>query len=159
MSDASSYMNGPAYYSLSLVLWGIALVMTAGAIIGAIFFVTRRKKIKSLASLKIIEKKPIDLDALKTKYLGLIDQAERNYNDHKIKSSVAHQHFSLTVRLFYAEALGFHANILTLSDLKKTNYTMLIETIEKLYPDEFNTLEKGSVATAAENARRLVRNQ
>ena len=96
------------------------------------------------------------MNALKQKYLGLIDQAERNYNDHKIKASVAHQHFSLIVRLFYCEAVGFHAEVMSLRDLKRSNYTKLIETIENLYPDEFDTLEKGSVKTAAEKARKLV---
>ncbi len=159
MSDVNVYMNGPIYYNITSVIFGILLVSLACLIVAIVFFITRKKQIKSLASLKITEKKPIDMDALKTKYLGLIDQAERNYNDHKIKASVAHQHFSLIVRLFYAEAMGFHADILTLTDLKKTNYTMLIETIEKLYPDEFDTLEKGSVSKSAEDARRLVRNQ
>jgi hypothetical protein len=45
---------------------------------------------------------------------------------------------------------------MTLDDLKKSTYTQLIKTIEKLYPDEFDTLEKGSVKDAAANARKLV---
>jgi len=159
MSDISDLMYGPIYYDASWLLLGVLLFLIVVLIIGAIIYFTRKKEVKTLKSLKVSQAKPIDMEALKKKYIGLIDQSERDFNNHRIKASVAHQHFSIIVRLFYAEGLGFHADILTLSDLKKTNYTMLIDTIEDLYPDEFDTLEKGSVAKAAENARRLVRNQ
>ncbi len=159
MSDADNYMYGPLYYDISWVLLGILLLLIVIAIVVLIFYITRKKEVKTLKSLKVTPAKKVDMDSLKKKYIGLIDQAERDFQNHRIKASVAHQHFSLIVRLFYAEGLGFHADILTLTDLKKTNYTMLIDTIEGLYPDEFDTLEKGSVAKAAENARRLVRNQ
>jgi len=159
MYDVSDLMYGPIYYDLMWLLLGFFIFAIGVAIIVTIFYITRKKEIKTLKSLKVSPIKKVDLEALKKKYIGLIDQAERDFNNHRIKASVAHQHFSIIVRLFYAEGLGFHADILTLTDLKKTNYTMLIDTIEGLYPDEFDTLEKGSVATAAENARRLVRNQ
>ena len=159
MSDGSEFMYGPLYYDNSWLFLGTLFLSIAFIIIATIFYVTRKKQIKSLKTLKVQEPKVIDMDALKQKYIGLIDQAERDFENHRIKSSVAHQHFSMIVRLFYAEAIGIHADFLTLSDLRKTSYTMLIDTIESLYPDEFDTLEKGSVATAAENARRLVRNQ
>ena len=159
MSDISNLMYGPLYYDVSWVLLGLLLLAIAVAIIAMIFYFTRKKEVKTLKSLKVTQAKPLDMEALKKKYIGLIDQSERDFQNHRIKASVAHQHFSIIVRLFYAEGMGFHADILTLTDLKKTNYTMLTDTIEGLYPDEFDTLEKGSVATAAENARRLVRNQ
>ena len=156
MSDASKYMYGPLYYAFGWTIVGILFLLLAIGLIVLILFLTRKKPIKSLATLRIQQPKIVDLNALKQKYIGLIDQAERNFNDHKIKASVAHQHFSLIVRLFYGEAVGFHADIMTLNDLKRSNYKKLIETIENLYPDEFDTLEKGSVKTAAEKARKLV---
>ncbi len=159
MSDISNLMYGPLYYDVSWLLLGLLLLVIAVAIISMIFYFTRKKEVKTLKSLEVTQAKTIDMEALQKKYIGLIDQSERDFQNHRIKASVAHQHFSIIVRLFYAEGMGFHADILTLTDLKKTNYTMLIDTIEGLYPDEFDTLEKGSVATAAENARRLVRNQ
>ncbi len=159
MSDISNNMYGPLYYDVSWLLLGLLLLFIAVAIVSMIIYFTRKKEVKTLKSLKVTQAKTVDMDTLKKKYIGLIDQSERDFQNHRIKASVAHQHFSIIVRLFYAEGMGFHADILTLTDLKKTNYTMLIDTIEGLYPDEFDTLEKGSVATAAENARRLVRNQ
>ena len=134
-------------------------ILLSVGIIVAIFYFTRRKKIRTLSTLKVEQPKVVDLNELKKKYIGLIDQAERNYNNHMIKASVAHQHFSLIVRMFYAEGLGFHADLMTLSDLKNSFKEDLVELIEHYYPDEFDTLEKGSVKDAAERARELVRKQ
>ncbi len=156
MSGTSGSLYGPLFYNISWTIIGSLFILAAVAIVGAIFYVTRKKQVKSLSTLRVEQPKILDMDALKKKYLGLIDQAERSYQDHRIKASVAHQHFSLIVRLFYGEALGFRADIMTLDDLKRSSYTQLIKTIEKLYPDEFDTLEKGSVKDAAANARQLV---
>lgn len=157
MSDASKYMYGPEYFSLAWTFVGIGLILFAVGIVALIFFLTRKKQVRSLATLRVEAPKTVNMNELKTKYIGLIDQAERRFNDHQIKASVAHQHFSLIVRLFYSEAIGFHANIMTLDDLKRSRHTKLIQTIEDLYPDEFDTLEKGSVQKSAEEARKLVR--
>ena len=158
MSDGDLFY-GPVYYGISWTLIGLAFLILSVGIIVAIFYFTRRKKIRTLSTLKVEQPKVIDLNELKKKYIGLIDQAERNYNNHMIKASVAHQHFSLFVRMFYAEGLGFHADLMTLSDLKNSFKEDLVELIEHYYPDEFDTLEKGSVKDAAERARELVRKQ
>ena len=158
MSDGDLFY-GPVYYGISWTLIGLAFLILSVGIIVAIFYFTRRKKIRTLSTLKVEQPKVIDLNELKKKYIGLLDQAERNYNNHMIKASVAHQHFSLIVRMFYAEGLGFHADLMTLSDLKNSFKEDLVELIEHYYPDEFDTLEKGSVKDAAECARELVRKQ
>ena len=158
MSDGDLFY-GPVYYGISWTLIGLAFLILSVGIIVAIFYFTRRKKIRTLSTLKVEQPKVVDLNELKKKYIGLIDQAERNYNNHMIKASVAHQHFSLIVRMFYAEGLGFHADLMTLSDLKNSFKEDLVELIEHYYPDEFDTLEKGSVKDAAERARELVRKQ
>ena len=103
----NSLFYGPTYYNISWTLIGVAFLLLAIGIIVAIFYFTRRKKIRTLSTLKVEQPKIVDLNELKKKYIGLIDQAERNYNNHMIKASVAHQHFSLIVRMFYAEGLGF----------------------------------------------------
>ena len=141
MSDGDLFY-GPVYYGISWTLIGLAFLILSVGIIVAIFYFTRRKKIRTLSTLKVEQPKVIDLNELKKKYIGLIDQAERNYNNHMIKASVAHQHFSLIVRMFYAEGLGFHADLMTLSDLKNSFKEDLVELIEHYYPDEFDTLER-----------------
>ncbi len=159
MQDVSELMNGPFYYSFVWLLIGLLFLGIAIGIIVFIFYVTRKKEIKSLANLKPQEPKVIDLDALKAKYLAMVDEVERLFKNHTTKASVAHQQLSLIVRLFYYEALGFHADILTLTDLKKSRHEHLTQVIEEYYPDEFNGLEEGSVAQSAEKARELIKEQ
>ena len=159
MSDGNQLFYGPEYYSFVWVLVGIVSLGVAIGLIAMIFYVTRKKTMKSLKTLKPLAPKVVDLNELKQKYLGLIEQVVTLYNDHRITASVAHQHLSKLVRLFYYEALGFHAEVMTLSDLKKTRHEELTKVIGDYYPDEFDTLEKGLVAQSAEKARELVEKQ
>jgi hypothetical protein len=152
-------MYGPFYYSFIWLIVGILFLGLAVAIVALIFYATRKKEIKTIANLKPQAPKVIDIEALKAKYLAMVDEAERQFNNHKTKASKAHQQLSLIARLFYYEALGFHADILTLADLKKSRHERLTQTIEKYYPDEFDGLEKGSVSNSAEMARNLIREQ
>ena len=63
------------------------------------------------------------------------------------------------MRLFFCEAMGFHAEVMTLNDLKRTNYTKLAKLIDQYYPDEFDTLENGVVQQSIEHARDIVRDE
>jgi len=159
MQDVNELMNGPFYYSVVWLLVGLMFVLIIIAIILAVFYATRSKEVKTLASLKPKEPKVIDMDALRAKYLAMIDESERLYKEHKSRASTAHQQLSLIVRLFYYEALGFHADILTLTDLKKSRHEHLTHVIEEYYPGEFDGLESGSVAHAAEQARELIKEE
>ena len=159
MQDVSDLMNGPFYYSFVWLMIGLIFLAAAIMIVVIIFYLTRKKEIKTLANLKPQKPKEVDIEALKRKYLAMVDEVERLFKAHSTKASVAHQQLSLIVRLFYYEALGFHADILTLTDLKKSRHTRLTEVIEAYYPDEFDGLEVGSVAQSAETARRLIKEQ
>lgn len=150
---------GPVYYSAAWPLIGILFLLTAALIMGVVFYATRKKTAKTIQTLQPLEPKVVDLNSLKQKYLGMIDQIENYYNDHLTSSSAAHQQLSKATRLFFYEALGFHAEVMTLSDLKRSNYKDLTEVIEKYYPDEFDGLEEGLVAQSAERARELIKGQ
>ncbi len=151
-----SLIHGPAYYSISWTLIGLVFLLGAGLIIFLIFFSTRKKEIKTLAHLKPQTPVVIDLTELRNKYMGMVASVISRYNSRRIRASVAHQELSIIVRMFYAEAGGFHAEFLTLNDLKRSRVKRLAKVIEAYYPNEFNMLEQGSVANAAEEARRLI---
>ena len=138
---------------------GLLLLGLAIGIIVVIIYTTRKKEIKTISTLKITAPKVVNMNVLRDKYLKMIDAAEERFKRRQIKASQCHQQLSLIVRLFFYEAMGFHADIMTLSDIKKSNYTKLAELVDGYYPDEFDTLEKGSVADAAEKARQIVREQ
>lgn len=159
MKNINDLIYAPFSYGL-IWLWLaiISLLMITGILI-VIFYITRKKTIKSLRTLDILQPRTIDVESLRNKYLKLIDESEQQFDTGKIKSSVCHQQLSILVRLFYYETMGFHAEVLTLDDLKKTNYPQLVKLIGEYYPDEFNTLEEGAAGQAAENARELVRSQ
>lgn len=159
MRDVSKYMYSPFYYSLAWLFIGIVFLLMAISVVVLIYYLTRKKEIKTIANLKPQAPKVIDIEALKAKYLAMIDEVEAQFNARKTKASVAHQQLSLIVRLFYYEALGFHADVLTLNDLKKSRHEHLTQIIEKYYPDEFDGLEKGSVANSANMARELIKEQ
>ena len=159
MRDISELMYGPFYYGFIWLLIGLVFLGLAISIVVFIFYLTRKKEIKTIANLKPQAPKVIDIEALKAKYLAMVDEAEKQFNARKTKASTAHQQLSLIARLFYYEALGFHADILTLADLKKSRHERLTQTIEKYYPDEFDGLEKGSVSNSAEMARNLIKEQ
>ena len=159
MPNVNELMYGPFYYSFVWLLIGLLFLAVIVAVIVAICYITRKKEIKTLKNLKPQAPKVIDLAALKAKYLAMVDEVEQQFKARKTKASVAHQQLSLIVRLFYYEALGFHADVLTLTDLKKTRHKNLTAVIEKYYPDEFDGLEKGSVSQSAEMARQLIKEQ
>lgn len=159
MSDDKTLFYGPINYSPIWAMIGLLLLGLAIGIIVVIIYTTRKKEIKTISTLKITAPKVVNMNVLRDKYLKMIDAAEERFKRRQIKASQCHQQLSLIVRLFFYEAMGFHADIMTLSDIKKSNYTKLAELVDGYYPDEFDTLEKGSVADAAEKARQIVREQ
>ena len=151
-------IHGPSYYSFIWLFIGFIFVLAVGLIIFFILFSTRKKETKTISHLKPEQPKMIDIKSLREKYLKMISETERKFFAHEIKASVAHQELSFIVRSFYAEASGFHAEVLTLRDLKRSQKQYLAKVIEIYYPDEFNKLEKGAVARSAELAKLLITN-
>ncbi len=151
-----SLMHEPMYYSILWVFIGILFLGIICSIIAFILYVTRKKSLKTLANLKPKAPKFIDITALRKKYLALVDETEQRFGMRKIRAASAHQEFSLIVRLFYAEACGFHAEVLTLKDLKHSKNSKLATLIEEYYPEEFNGLNKGSVLDSGRKARELI---
>ena len=159
MSEDRTLFYGPISYSPIWFIIGLLLLILAIGVIAAILYATRKKEIKTISTLKVSAPKVVNMNVLRDKYLKMINEAEERYKRRQTKASQCHQQLSLIVRLFFYEALGFHADIMTLSDIKKSNYKKLAELVDGYYPDEFDTLEKGSVASAAEKARQIVREQ
>ncbi len=156
MSADPKLIHDLASYNAVWSVLAILLLVLVFVIYFLIFFFTRKKEIKTIAHLPATEPVIIDMNAIRAKYLAMVAEVVAKFDAKKIKASEAHQELSLVVRRFYAEAYKFKAEFLTLSDLKKTNKKPLTDAIEKYYPDEFDLLEKGSVADAAEIARRLI---
>ncbi len=156
MSVNPNLVHDPAFFSPIWIVLSLLSILLIVAIYVLIFFITRKKQIKTLAHLSVSEPKVVDLTAIRKKYLAMVDGTVVRFDAGKLKASQAHQALSLIVRRFFTEAYRFRAEFLTLRDLKKTNKKALADAIEKYYPNEFDLLENGSVANSAEIARRLI---
>ena len=140
-------------------LWLIIGCLLLGAIIlwyGFVFYSTRRRSHRSLATLKPKSYTPPDLTDLKQKYQQLIDEIEQNHAAGKLSSRKAHQKLSHILRMFVVEINGHRVDTLTLRDLEKTRYKTLTAAIKQFYIPEFTAVEQGSVAEAAALARKTV---
>ena len=157
--SGSSFYYGQISYSPLWVIIGLGLIAIAASIVLVIFRVTRRRNIKTLGTLHIKAPKVVNMNVLRDKYAKLINQAEERFIKRQIKASEAHQQLSLLVRLFYYEAMGFHADVMTLGDLKKSNYKRLEKLVGQYYPAEFDKLENGAVSQSAQRAREIVREE
>ena len=158
MSGNSFYYGQISYSPLWLII-SLGLLLIVVSIIYAIFRVTRRRNIKTLGTLRIQAPKVINMNVLRDKYVRLINQTEERFIRRQIKASEAHQQLSLLVRLFYCEGMGFHADVMTLDDLKKSNYKRLEKLVNQYYPAEFDKLENGAVSQSAQRAREIVREE
>lgn len=141
------------------VLW---LIMACAGIVllflwyGFVFWVTRRKHQRTLATLKPLAPPPLDIPAIQAKYFGLISEVEQAYTRGEIKSRAVHQKLSILLRFFAQEAHGIRAYSLTLSDLRKTRYTQLTAAIDAYYRPEFDAVLVGDVSAALTTAREVV---
>ena len=157
--SGNSFYYGQISYSPLWVVIGLGLIIIAFTIVFVIFRITRRRNIRTLSTLHIQAPKTVNMNVLRNKYIKLINQAEERFVKRQIRASEAHQQLSLLVRLFYYEGMGFHADVMTLSDLKKSNYKRLVKLVNQYYPAEFDKLENGAVSQSAQRAREIVREE
>jgi hypothetical protein len=144
-------LNPPIQYNLIWLIIGLALLIAVLSWYGIVIWLTRRKKLKSIDNLKQLPS-PVDLDALKAKYLQFIEDLYLGYQRKEITLRELHQRFSLATRYFVYEAIGFPAPLLTLSDLKLAPYPKLTKLIEDYYPEEFAAINKGKAFASKEAA-------
>lgn len=155
MSDASEAAPPIAYSPWWMVL-GVGLIVLVIAWYGVLWWLTRKKKPRTIHTLAPLPPVVVDLAALKIKYLGLIAEIERQYQAKTISGRDVHQTLSITARLFVFEARGIRAHLLTLTDLRKGDQKALISLIEQYYPPEFTRLSQGNPPEAITKAKELV---
>ncbi len=147
-------LNPPIQYNWIWLLIGGILVLLIGIWYGFVFFHTRRRKLKSLDTLRILP--PMDLNQLKMKYLQLIQQAYQRHIAGELDLRALHQELSRLVRAFVHEGNFLPAPFLTLSDLKLSPYPSLTKLIEAYYPEEFAVMSTGNAQAATEAAKGVV---
>lgn len=148
-------LNPPIQYDRIWFIIGCLLLLTVPIWYGCLLWATRRKQMKSLATLAPI---PIgaELDALKAKYLRIIEELYQAYQRKEISLRTLHGDLSMTVRYFVFEAKQFPAPTMTLSDLNLAPYPTLTKLIGEYYPEEFAKITHGAAPTSVDAAKGFV---
>lgn len=154
MQDAE--LLPPIRYGTMWFVVGLGMLCAIIFGIGFILWITRNKKMITVADLSPKELKPQDINQLKKKYLVLLDQIEQGYVQKKYSARSVHQFCSRTLRMFVYEASGFRAQVMTLNDLKLSRYPDLGKIIAEYYPPEFASAESTSIDDAVSLARKAI---
>lgn len=143
------------YDILWVILGGIILL---GVILwnSYIIWSTRKRKIRSLELLPILPPVPVSIEALRQKYLNLINQIEDQYQQKQIDVRQVHLLLSITIRLFVFEVKGIAVHRLTLKEIKQTDIKVLADVIEQYYRPEFVRQQSGDASQSIDLARKMV---
>lgn len=149
-------LQPPLSYQSHYFWWGVALAAFIACAYIAIFVVTRRRKQRTLATLRPKKYTPPDVTAIKQKYLSLIEQVEMQCKNKTISSRVAHQSLSKLVRLFIYEVNGNRVDTFTLDQLRRSRYPEVTKAVEAYYPPSFQRVTHDADAAAFQLAREVV---
>jgi hypothetical protein len=148
-------LHPPIQYDRIWFIIGCLLILTIPLWYGVLLWITRHKQIKSLADLTPIPT-GAELNALKAKYLRIIEEIYQSYQRKEITVRSLHGDLSITVRYFVFEAKQFPAPTMTLSDLALAPYPNLTKLIAQYYPDEFAAITTGPAPTAVDAAKGFI---
>jgi hypothetical protein len=143
----------PVQYSAVWVVIGILILLLIAGWYVFVWVSTRRRREQIVPDPLAGTLPPT---SVRDTYLRLIDDVQRAHHEGSLSFGDAHQRLGLIVREFAAQARGIRAPYMTLDDLRAHQLTPLSATVGELYPGAFSGHETGSVAAAAERARRLV---
>lgn len=149
LSPLLQYAPGPMVLAIGI----LALIIIW---VTVIIWITRRRPEKSLRTLPAAPPVVIDNSQLKAQYLERINQIQAEFDGQRIRARIAHQQLSDTLRSFVADVARAPVRSMTLSELKRTQYVPLSTAIDSYYQPEFAAVESGSVASAADLARKVV---
>lgn len=148
-------LNPPIQYSLLWLIVGLILLLCIIGWFGAVIWITRHKPANTLANLKPASSQS-DMDALKAKYLKLIDECYQSYQQKHTTLRGLHRGLSMAVRYFVYEARHFPAPRLTLADLKRAPYPKLTKVVTEYYSKEFAAIESGDPLQSVQAAKEMV---
>lgn len=154
LSDVKPY--DPSSYSWWVGAQALATISLLIITVAMIAWFTRKKKQKTVGTLK---PKPIvlpDIPAIQQKYMKLIDEIEQGSKRNEITARGVHQKLSVLLRYFVYEIKGVRTPMLTLAELKMTSFISLTSAVETYYEPEFDAVKTGDVPSAIATAREVV---
>lgn len=141
----------PVQFSAVWALLGFAIIVLVVAWFVVVPLATRARPVP-------VELPPAapDLTAVRSRYLGLIDEVQAAHERFELSAREAHQKLSALVRAFAHESSVHPASSMTLGELKKLELTVLAGAVEFMYPAEFGRRERGNLSLAVAEARKVV---
>ena len=146
----------PVQYQPWWGLLGFAIIVVVVAWFVWLFVSTRASKARSDAPPQQPAAFQASPEAVRTHYLGLIDQTRAAHAAGTLDRREAHHQLSLLLRSYVDEREGVRTLHMTLKDLRTTPFTPLSDAVAKLYPGAFSPDYPGTVDQAATEAQRLV---
>lgn len=145
---------GPAQYQW---YWGLIGVLLIALVVAWWVFVlvsTRRGRVAAPATPGPPSEAAVD--AIRRRYLGLIDETRAAYATGELDERDAFHQLSMLMRAYVEEREGTRTVTLTLRELRERELTPLSEAVARLYPGAFAPSSRGTVARAIDDARGLV---
>jgi hypothetical protein len=130
-------LNPPLQYSVIWLIIGLVLLLAIISWYGFTFWLTRRRPVKSLATIKQLSTAS-DLNQLKANYLQRIEACFQQYQRQEISLRSLHQTLSM------------------LADLKLSAYPTLTELVAAYYPSEFTATEIGDAQASVNAAKGFI---
>lgn len=134
----------PFHYSaVYLIIVGSLLALVFIALL-LVFFWRPRKKVLPTAPIPTLP--PLDLPALKQKYL--LELSQLSAETSHLSSRAGHQKLSLLMRRFVFEATGIDMTKKTLAEIDQQKFPSLHQLIREFYSPEFAAEGTGDLPTA-----------
>lgn len=100
--------------------------------------------------------KPSGVEALRRKYLAMVDDAQKQLAAGKIDVREAYRKMSYIARAFVYEGTGIHVRELTLSEIETLNLPALENLVRTCYPPEFAPRTAESARKGFQATRKVI---
>ena len=152
--------DGKVIAPVAVNMWwfwlGVAAIILVVMWVLFVLWVTRKKPEPTLATVRILPPKQVNVTEIKQRYLAILTDIEQSYQARAITARDAHQKISYAARCFVYEMTQKRTQTFTLADLDKTNLTALSDIIRGVYPSEFDKITHGDVADSVAHAKDMV---
>ena len=143
-------------YPIWYLIGGILLFCLVGGWIALVYIITRRKRQRTLQTLKPKPYVPPNPYQIQQKYIALINDVELSYGRHDVSSRAAHQLLGKLVRFYVYEVNGNRVDTFTLDQLQRSRYPAVTRAVSAYYPASFRRFSSGDVANSAQLAREAI---
>ena len=145
----------PFEYSIIWLILGIIILLSIFCCAIWYFFFKKKSPVESKNIIKF--EKPKNIEDIKTEYLKLIDEVERECQSNKVNYRNSYIRLSSIVRTFVYKATGIEVHKSTLSDIKALNMPSLYNLIREFYTPEFAENTKSNILKAINDTRQVIK--